>query len=272
VTKPRRPQRTSKAPNKREGPVDVDETSREPALDHGWEADASPPAPPAPARSTIPVQAEWLESDDEAPTRRRSSHPSPPLNRAPRPSPRPRLQKTPPPLPSLSTDHVGDAQRALQRLLALHPARDGEKLLEELQKKLKKVIDAGHAKVMTRQGHVVLKISASALFSGDEANLRAVGAKALAEIASALSYAGGMAGDRLQVAMHAPRAGSAPWKLCAARAMAVAERLAAGGIAASAISVAAFGALDAAAPVETHGIEITVLRGDAPPAVLVENR
>jgi flagellar motor protein MotB len=268
----RLPQRTSKAPKKSAGLVEVDEASLEAPLDKGWDANTPPPPANVPARNTIPVQAEWLEADDEAPTRRRSSRPSPAQTRPPRPSPRPRLQKAPPPLPATSTDHVGDAQRALQRLLALHPARDGEKLLEEMQKKLRKLIDAGHTKATMTLGHVVIKISTSALFSSGDASMKPAGARALAEVAAALSSSGGMMGERIQVAGHAPEAGPTAWGLCAARAMAVAERLAASGVPASTISLAVFGALDAAAPADGSAIEITVLQGDAPSTVLVDNR
>jgi flagellar motor protein MotB len=271
VTK-RLPQRTSKALKKSGGSVEVDEASVEAPLDQGWDAD-TPNAPAnAPGRNTIPVQAEWLESDDEAPTRRRSSRPSPAQKRPPRPSPKPRIQKTPPPLPAAVTDHVGDAQRALQRLLALHPARDGEKLLEELQRKLKKVIDAGHTKATMSLGHVVIKVSASALFSSGDASMKPAGARALAEIAAALSSSGGMAGERIQVSAQARETGPTEWGLCAARAMAAAERLAASGVPANTISLAVFGALNAPALVDRSAVEITVLHGDAPSTVLVDNR
>ena len=268
----RLPPRTSKAPKKSGGPVEADETSLEAPLDQGWDADA--PALPAnpPGRNTIPVQAEWLESDEEAPTRRRSSRPSPAQKRPPRPSPKPRSQRTPPPLPAAETDHVGDAQRALQRLLALHPARDGEKLLEELQRKLRKVIDAGHTKATMSLGHVVIKVSTLALFSMGDASMKPAGARALAEIAAALSSSGSMTGGRIQVSGHARETGPTEWGLCAARAMAVAERLAASGVPANAISLAVFGALNAPALVDRSAVEITVLHGDAPSTVLVDNR
>jgi flagellar motor protein MotB len=157
-------------------------------------------------------------------------------------------------------------------LLALHPARDGERLVDELQRKLKKAIDTVHAKVTTRPGHVVFRIPASALFPSGDAKVNQPGGKALAEIASVLSSMSGPAGERFQVAGHAPGAKSPQWGLCAQRAMAVAERLAAGGVAARTISVAAFGTLDPETRSEPQGIEICVLRGDASSAVLVENR
>jgi flagellar motor protein MotB len=209
--------------------------------------DALLPAGP----NTIPVQAEWLEGDDP-----------------PRPSSRPRLRQKPPPLPSLVTDYFDDAQRALQRLQALHPARDNERLRDELEKKLKKAMDAGQATVTTRHGHVVLKIAIEALFASGEANVKPAGAKALTEIAGVLSAT---AGERFQVEGHSPGASSAEWTLCASRAMSVARRLAASGIAARTISVAAFAALEVEPQAKSHGIAIAVLRGEAPP-VLVDNR
>jgi flagellar motor protein MotB len=164
-------------------------------------------------------------------------------------------------------DYLEDAQQALQRLQALQPARDNERLLDDLQRKLKRTLDSGHARVTTRQGHVVLKIAVDALFEVGEANVKPAGAKALAEIGAALSATG----RRFHVEAHASAARSGQWGLCAARAMSVAKRLMAKGVGASAVSLAAFGALDLEAPVEPFGIVITVLR-ETTSAMVVENR
>ncbi|MGO9832711.1 MAG: flagellar motor protein MotB [Polyangiaceae bacterium] len=165
-------------------------------------------------------------------------------------------------MPSLVTDYFDDAQRALQRLQALHPARDSETtLLDELEKGLKKPIDVGYVvNVTTRHGHVVLRIATEALFASGEANVKPAGAKSLSEIAGVLS---GRAGGRFQVEGHSAGASSAEWMLCASRAMSVAKRLAADGIAADTISVAAFGGLELQASTKGYGIVIAILRGEA---------
>ncbi len=217
-----------------------------------------PSKPPAAGtgRNTIPVQADWLESDDEKGKPRRSSRAPPRGTPAPRPSSRPRPQKGPPPLPS---EYSEDPQKALQRLRALHPARENAWLIDELQHKLKTPIDAGTVKVTTRQGHVVLKLTVDSLFAPGKESPKPVGAMALTEIATVLS---GMALERIQVEGCAPAAKAGEWKLRASQAMEIAKRLAASGIAAKKISVAAFGELGAETPAEREGIAITILRGE----------
>jgi flagellar motor protein MotB len=235
MAKSRRPPRASRAPKRGGGSIDAQET------------DARSPTGP----HTIPVQAEWLEAEDPS-----------------RSSPRARPRQRPPPLPSLVTDYFDDAQRALQRLQGLHPARDSETLLDELKKGLKKSLDFGHVKVATRNGHVVLMIATEALFASGEASVKLAGAKALTEIAGVLSAT---AGGRIQVEGHSPGASSAEWPLCASRAMSVAKRLAADGVAADTISVAAFGGLELQASTKGYGIVIAVVHGKAP-LLIVENR
>lgn len=230
------------------------------AVSKRWKPRA-PSKPPAAGMgpTTIPVQADWLESDDDRGKPGRASGAPQGAARTPRPSPRPRPQKGPPPLPPLPPEHFEDPQRALQRLQALHPARDNAWLIDELQHKLKTEIDDGAVKVTTRQGHVVLKLTVDGLFAPGKDSPKAAGAVALTEIAAVLS---GMAVERFQVEGCAPAAKAAEWRLRASQAMEVAKRLAASGIAAKRISVAAFGELGVETPAEREGLAITILRGE----------
>jgi len=243
--------------------VEVDASWLEPAsADHDEE---TLPPPGGGKRNTIPVEVDWLEPGDDAAKPRPSSRPAPGSPHA-RPSPRHR-QENPPPLPTSATDYSEDAQRALHRLRALHPARDNERLIDELQRKLKRIIDDGSVKVTTRLGQVVLIIAADAVFVPSTANVSPAGTKALGEIAAALST---LVVERFQVEGHTPAAKVQAWLLCASQAIAVARRLAASGISSSMISLAAFGELSVESRSERHGIAITILRGDA--AAAVENR
>jgi outer membrane protein OmpA-like peptidoglycan-associated protein len=190
------------------------------------------------------VQAEWLEPE-----------PVP----VPRPSPRSRPQRRPPPLPPSARDPHDDSQHALQRLLALHPARTNEKTLDDLGRRLKKVIPGGSFKITTRHGNVVVEIEINTLFAAGESGVKPSAARTLAELASALSATGA---ERIQVEVHAAAKASA-WRLGTTQAMEVATRLAHGGIPEHAICVAAFGELGAEARAERTErsiIAITILR------------
>jgi len=88
---------------------------------------------------------------------------------------------------------LDDAKRALQE------AQDRGKLLDDLQTKFKKMIDAGHLKVTTRHGRIVLQLHNDVLFGTGEAELKPDGKQAIGEVAATLR---GVSLKRFQVAGH----------------------------------------------------------------------
>jgi chemotaxis protein MotB len=137
-----------------------------------------------------------------------------------------------------------DAKKALQ------DAQERAKLVDDLQAKFKKMIDAGHLKVTTRHGRIVLQLHNDVLFDTGEAELKPDGKQAIAEIATALRSVGA---KRFQVAGHTD---SEPitaetkkkfptnWELSAARAIAVVKLLVTDGVEAGALSAAGYGPYD----------------------------
>jgi len=137
-----------------------------------------------------------------------------------------------------------EAKRAMQE------AHDRGKLLDELQAKFKKMIDAGHLKVTTRHGRAVLQLKNDVLFSPGEAEVKPDGKQAINEVAATLKQVGT---KRFQVAGHTD---SQPittdkkkdfptnWELSAARAIAVVKLLVAQGVDPAAVSAAGYGPYD----------------------------
>lgn len=232
MTKPPRPQRASKHPNK--GPSRV----------KGTDKDKLPQRAHA-GRDTIPVQAEWLE-EDETETAPRV-----------RPSFRLRSQAEPPPLPPLAAEYSEDAERAIQRLNALRPARGSDGPVDDLQRRMSQILGP-IVKVARRQRNVVLEIATEALFTPRQADVSPAGRKALAEIARALS---GLVTERVQVEGTAATVEEAEWALCASQLMAVARQLAAHGHVTGTISVVALGELRVEPSAEPGGIAIVVSTG-----------
>jgi chemotaxis protein MotB len=164
-----------------------------------------------------------------------------------------------------------DAKRALQE------AQDRGKLLDDLQSKFKKMIDAGHLKVTTRHGRIVLQLHNDVLFATGDADLKPDGKAAIGEVAATLR---GVGLKRFQVAGHTD---SEPittdtknkfpsnWELSAARAIAVVKLLVTDGVAPAVLSAAGYGPYD---PVATNAtpdgqsrnrrIEITLVPNVAP--------
>ncbi len=159
-----------------------------------------------------------------------------------------------------------DAKRAVK------DAEDRAKTLDDLQAKFKKLIDAGHLKVTTRHGRVVLQLHNDVLFDKGEADLKPDGQKAVSEIAATLRSVGG---KRFQVAGHTD---SAPittdtkkkfpsnWELSAARAISVVKLLVGQGVSPQVLSAAGYGPYDPVAPNTTpdqeaknRRIEITLV-------------
>ena len=125
---------------------------------------------------------------------------------------------------------LDDAKRALQE------AQDRGKLLDDLQAKFKKMIDAGHLKVTTRHGRIVLQLHNDVLFATGEAELKPDGKQAIGEIAATLR---GVGLKRFQVAGHTDsepittetkKTYPTNWELSSARAIAVVKLLVSDGV------------------------------------------
>src|ERR1700677_1703691 len=166
---------------------------------------------------------------------------------------------------------LDEAKRAVQE------AQERGKLLDDLQSKFKKAIDAGRLKVTTRHGRIVLQLHNVILFDTGAAELKADGKTAVAEVAATLK---GVGTKRFQVAGHTD---SEPitaetkkkfptnWELSTARAMAVVKLLVADGVEAGELSAAGYGPYD---PVGSNAtpegqsknrrIEITLVPNVAP--------
>jgi chemotaxis protein MotB len=141
---------------------------------------------------------------------------------------------------------------------ALQDAAERGKLLDDLTTKFKKMIEAGHLKVTTRHGRIVLQLHNDVLFATGDAELKPDGKAAIGEIAATLK---GVGLKRFQVAGHTD---SDPittatkdkyptnWELSAARAIAVVKLLVADGVAPNVLSAAGYGPYD---PVATNASE-----------------
>ncbi len=137
-----------------------------------------------------------------------------------------------------------EAKRAFQE------AQERGKLVDDLQSKFKRMIDAGHLKVTTRRGRVVLQLHNDVLFGTGEAEVKPDGKTALAEVAATLRQVGS---KRFQVAGHTDNAPittdkkkefPSNWELSAARAIAVVKLLVAQGVDPAMLSAAGYGPYD----------------------------
>src|SRR5579859_3747509 len=133
---------------------------------------------------------------------------------------------------------------------AMQEAQERGKLLDDLQSKFKRMIDAGHLKVTTRHGRVVLQLHNDVLFDKGEAEVKADGKQALGEIAATLR---GVGGKRFQVAGHTDtepittdkkKDFPTNWELSAARAIAVVKILVGQGVDPGTLSAAGYGPYD----------------------------
>jgi len=137
-----------------------------------------------------------------------------------------------------------EAKRAVQE------AQERGKLLDDLNTKFKHLIDAGHLKVTTRHGRVVLQLKNDVLFDTGDADLKPDGKKAVAEVAATLRTVGA---KRFQVAGHtdaAPITSATKakfptnWELSAARAISVVKLLTSEGVDPTILSAAGYGPYD----------------------------
>lgn len=133
---------------------------------------------------------------------------------------------------------------------AMQEAQERGKLLEDLQTKFKKIIDAGHLKVTTRHGRVVLQMHNDVLFDVGESDVKPAGKQALEEVAATLRTVGG---KRFQVAGHTDNAPITTgkkflyptnWELSAARAISVVKLLVTQGVDPGVLSAAGYGPYD----------------------------
>jgi chemotaxis protein MotB len=166
---------------------------------------------------------------------------------------------------------LDDAKRALQE------AQERGKLLDDLQTKFKHMIDAGHLKLTTRHGRIVLQLHNDVLFPIGEAELKPDGKQAVGEVAATLR---GVGLKRFQVAGHTDsepittetkKKYPSNWELSAARAIEVVKLLVADGVEPNVLSAAGYGPYD---PVASNGtpdgqsknrrIEITLVPNVAP--------
>ena len=139
---------------------------------------------------------------------------------------------------------------------AVEEAQERGKLLADLQTKFKRMIDAGHLKVTTRHGRVVLQLHNDVLFDAGEAEVKAAGKTALAEVAATLR---GVGAKRFQVAGHTDnlpittekkKLFPTNWELSTARAIAVVKLLTSEGVEPTTLSAAGYGPYD---PVASNG-------------------
>ncbi|MGH7295868.1 MAG: OmpA/MotB family protein [Polyangiaceae bacterium] len=143
-----------------------------------------------------------------------------------------------------------EARRAVQE------GQERTRLLADLEGKFKRMIDAGHLKVTTRHGRVVLQLHNDVLFDKGEADVKPAGKTALAEVAATLR---GVGGKRFQVAGHTDtepittekkKLFPTNWELSTARAIAVVKLLTTEGVDPSTLSAAGYGPYD---PVASNG-------------------
>jgi chemotaxis protein MotB len=155
---------------------------------------------------------------------------------------------------------------------ALKDAQERGKLLDDMQTKFKKMIDAGNLKVTTRHGRVVLQLKTDVLFDTGDAEVKPAGKAALAEVAATLR---GVQGKSFQIAGHTDNAAISNetkkkfptnWELSAARAISVVKLLTQGGVDPAVISAAGYSLYDPVAPntaadgqAKNRRIEITLV-------------
>jgi chemotaxis protein MotB len=168
---------------------------------------------------------------------------------------------------------------------AVQDAQERGKLLDDLQSKFKKMIDAGHLKVTTRHGRIVLQLHNDVLFATGQADLKPDGKQAIAEVASTLR---GVSLKKFQVAGHTDsepittetkKTYPTNWELSAARAISVVKLLVADGVEPGVLSAAGYGQYD---PVATNGspdgqsknrrIEITLVPNVAPLVAVADKK
>jgi chemotaxis protein MotB len=172
---------------------------------------------------------------------------------------------------------IEEAKRAVQE------AQERGKLLDDLQTKFKRMIDAGHLKVTTRHGRIVLELHNDVLFATGEADLKPDGKQAIGEVAATLR---GVSLKRFQVAGHTDsepittetkKTYPTNWELSSARAISVVKLLVTDGVEPGVLSAAGYGPYDPVASNATpdgqaknRRIEITLVPNVGPLVAIAE--
>jgi chemotaxis protein MotB len=132
---------------------------------------------------------------------------------------------------------------------AFQEAQERGKVLDDLQTRLTRMIDAGHLKVTTLHGGIVLHRHNAILFDVGEAEVKPA-PDAVQEVVAALR---GMAAKRFQVSGHTDNEAitnetkkkyPTNWELSTARAIAVVKLLTADGVDPGVLSAAGYGPYD----------------------------
>jgi chemotaxis protein MotB len=120
-------------------------------------------------------------------------------------------------------------------------------LFNDFVKRFKSMIDAGHIKIATRRGRIVLQLKNDVLFDRGKTEIKPEGKKALTEIAQGLRS---IAGRTFQVAGHTDgtpiktKEFASNWELSTARAVEVVKLLVASGVNPAAVSASGYGEFD----------------------------
>ncbi|HEX3770582.1 MAG TPA: flagellar motor protein MotB [Polyangiaceae bacterium] len=176
-------------------------------------------------------------------------------------------------------NELDEAKKAVQE------AQERAKLLDDLQAKFKKMIDAGHLKVTTRHGRIVLQLHNDVLFATGDAEVKPDGKTAVGEIAATLRSVSlkrfQVAGhtDSLPITTDTKKTYPTNWELSTARAIAVVKLLVTDGVEPGVLSAAGYGPYD---PVASNGtpdgqsknrrIEITLVPNVAPLVAAVDKK
>ncbi len=148
---------------------------------------------------------------------------------------------------SLTDEQKAELEEARR---AVSEAQERAKLLDDLQSKFKKMIDAGNLKITTRHGRIVLELKTDVLFDTGEAEIKPAGKEAINEVARTLKD---VTGKRFQVAGHTDNAPisnetkkkfPSNWELSAARAISVVKLLTTDGVDPVSLSAAGYSLYD----------------------------
>jgi chemotaxis protein MotB len=127
-------------------------------------------------------------------------------------------------------------------------------LFEQFVRKLRKMIDAGQLKVVTRAGKLVIQLSNDVLFASGRTELKPAGKEALTQLAHVITSVRDrqfqVAGHTDNVPIQASRYAS-NWELSTARALEVVKLLISQGAAPHQLSAAGFGEFDPIASNDT---------------------
>jgi chemotaxis protein MotB len=150
---------------------------------------------------------------------------------------------------------LDDAKMRLEELRKAQAAAEARaQLFEQFVQKLRKMIDAGQLKVVTRAGKLVIQLSNDVLFASGRTELKPAGKDSLTQLAHVLTSVRDrqfqVAGHTDNVPIQASRYAS-NWELSTARALAVVNLLVSQGVAPHQLSAAGFGEFDPIASNET---------------------